>query len=193
MDGEKMFIEHFFVNLRSKGVTSLVLRSYRHDPGHSKDDPNKSVALFPATLDNVSGMHGRIFQECPNADRIAVTSLVRVDAKQRRLLLLDFAIPISFHNEVLVRTALRKAQKDFPKIFACGTLMRTANSYHYVGLTPLSHHLWQKGMGLSLLFGGHDTQLIDVRYIGHSLMRGYGALRVCDRDAFTIPTLCTFI
>lgn len=193
MDGDKMFIEHFFVNLRSKGVTSLVLRSYRHDKGHAHDDPNKNVALYSVALDRARNAITRIFEERPNADRIAVTSLVTIGTRRQRLLFLDFAISISFEHERLVRTALAAMKADFPKLYGTGVLMRTKNSYHYVGLTPLTLSEWRKAMGLSLLLGGHDHTLIDARYIGHSLLRNYGALRVCDRDTLSAPTLCTFI
>ena len=181
------------MNLRRAGVTELVLRSYRHDPGHTADDPNNSVALYPVALDHVGQMPEKIFARCSAANRIAVTSLVRVGTQLRRLLFLDFRIPTSFNSEVLVRTALMAGQQLHPNIFACGTFMRTEHSYHYVGLTPLSHRLWQKGMGIALLMGGREHTLIDTRYVGHSFTRGYGALRVCDRERLTTPTLLTFI
>lgn len=193
MEPSGLFVESFLGHLRNARVSGLTLRQYQHERGHSTDDPNERVRLFPVQLSDVSTKAFEIAHKGEARDSVALTSLVRVGIRTQRLLLLDLDIPKGRECEMLVRTELFRARKEFPNIFSRGALMETERSYHYVGLTPLSMRDWLQGMGVALLMNNPGISLMDTRYIGHSLVRGYGALCLLKGSSVATPSLLIHI
>ena len=88
------------------------------------------------------------------------------DRHSARLLLLDFAVPCSPEAQTETAACLR----------ACGWrgwLLCSGASYHFIGRDLMGFGEWTKAMAQALLIPG-----IDVRYMGHSLHRSSGAMRL---------------
>lgn len=193
MQGEKIFLDYFFSPLKKEGVAEMTLRDYKHEQDRSVDDPSGTLTFRHVPLREVDATIDELFKcHDEGEDRgIAITSCVRTEIGLRRLLLIDFAIGVTLKNEHALYRALR-ASAMFPG-YKNGALMRTTNSYHFIGFTPLRYNAWVRAMGHGLLLGGRDQPLVDMRYIGHSLHRGYGALRVSDMGTKETPTLVTLL
>ena len=192
MQGEKIFQHHFASPLHEAGVTGMTLRDYKHVAGKEADNADGTLTFCHVPLSHIDAMIDDL-RRCHDEgeDRgIAITSCVRTDVGLRRLLLLDFAINVTLQNEHALYCVLRDIAKILPS-YKKGALMRTANSYHFVGFTPLRYNAWVRAMGRALMLNWRGRSLVDIRYVGHCLDRGYGALRVCDMGTKETPTLIT--
>lgn len=84
----------------------------------------------------------------------------------QHLLLLDFAIPCSTQAQDELVGYLQECGWR-------GWLLESGASYHFIGATPMDPPAWRREMARALLIPG-----IDVRYMGHSLHREQGAVRL---------------
>ncbi len=111
---------------------------------------------------------------------MAVTSLISAKTKPKFLFLLDCSIEVSGENEKELIESLAGAKSRMKGLGIC-MLLRTLNSYHVVGFVPLSSDEWHEHMVQAILLKNSKGQpFADIRYIGHSLERGYGSLRISD-------------
>lgn len=124
---------------------------------------------------------------------MAVTSLMSVKARQKYLFLLDCKTPVSDENEKELLGILRNAEGAMPAL-KDGMLLRTLNSYHVIGFVPLEKDEWQAHMARAILL--HTSRwepVADIRYVGHSLERGYGSLRISDYLGKPTPDFVCFL
>ncbi len=113
---------------------------------------------------------------------IALNSLLEENEKRVHLPMIDF----DTDNPERVKRVIPLMQKyDIPEalIFSSG------RSFHLYGLSLLGEEQWQKFMGDCILLNHeligeeyHRIQTIDDRWIGHSLIRGYSALRISSNQ-----------
>lgn len=194
MKGDKLFTERYEPGLIQNRVKNVVLRTYTHIKGLATDDPDNSTEIIytPRTEvdQRMSGIH-EIFGEDKG---IAITSLVSVGTEQRHLFLLDCALPRDrYPNGRRLIAAIERNQRSFPGL-RDGMVLRTQNSFHVVGFKPLTLNEWYRHMGQALLLKTDDGQPIaDVRYVGHSLERGYGSLRLSDYQGKPTPDFFDWI
>jgi hypothetical protein len=96
---------------------------------------------------------------------------------------LDFSSPVSEDSLALIKqkfeTIMGKATSG--KVMP-GYILASGESYHYIGLKLLAPEEWLEFMGLALLFEDRSDRNkfspVDRRWIGHSLIRRHGALRL---------------
>ena len=114
---------------------------------------------------------------------LALSSRVETVHGQRFLLLLDFACPV---GEEQLADVVRACQVNGWR----GAVMASGSSYHFLGFEPMEFGAWVAAMGRALLLSG----LIDVRYMGHALARGAGALRLhaCEAKP-TMPRVVALV
>lgn len=108
----------------------------------------------------------------PEDRALAVTSRVTLhDHRKRHIPMVDFRCePTQIY--------LQKITEWMSEIDdAGGVVLRTTNSYHYYGISLLTDRQWVKFLGHCLLL----VPDVDVRYLGHRLMEGWGSLRI-SRD-----------
>lgn len=180
MKGDKLFADWYGPGLRRNGIDNVVLRLYEHTPGRTADDPENSTQLVYSPRDEVDGRMTDLFSVFNEGRGIAVTSIVSRRAKQMYLFLLDCVLPVSNANTLKLLHILRAAKSDMNAL-SDSMLLQTENSYHVVGFLPLYQREWTEHMGRALLLKvAGNQQVADARYVGHSLDRGYGSLRISD-------------
>lgn len=185
MRGEKLFKKHYEPRLIENGVDNVVLRAYTHIQGLHTDDPENSTELIFSPTKEVDERLNDIFYHNGTQQGVAITSIISVDAKERRLFLLDCGLPITSENEEELTSLLSsKPLKALEK----NMLLRTQNSYHIIGFVPLSIEEWHEHMAQAILMRTASGNTVsDIRYIGHSLERGYGSLRLTDYKGKPTP------
>lgn len=121
------------------------------------------------------GSLAAIRRPATSAETIALCSSVG----SRRLLLLDFSAPVTDTNTAEILACARLLGWS-------GWLLASGSSYHWIGAELFSVSAWQAEMATVLLL----PVQIDVRYMGHSMRRGLGAVRLfsCDAKPFE-PTV----
>jgi hypothetical protein len=178
MRGEKLFKEHYEPKLAENGIDNVVLRVYTHIQGLRTDDPENSTQLIFSPTKEVDKRLNEIFYHDGEQRGVAITSIISVNAKERRLFLLDCGLPVTPENKTeLISLLSKKPLKALEK----SMLLQTQNSYHIIGFVPLSIEEWYEHMAQAILMRtASGVTVPDIRYIGHSLERGYGSLRLTD-------------
>lgn len=180
MKGLKLFHQYYEPKLEEIGIDNVVLRTYTHIKGLSTDDPNNSTELIFTPRQEVDERMNIIFSEIGEKKGIAITSIVSNNSSPRYLFLLDCSLKASPENEIELINVLKESFNLLPAL-KNGMVLRTKNSYHVIGFIPLSIEEWHAHMAQSLLLKTKNgDQIADVRYVGHSLERGYGSLRLSD-------------
>jgi hypothetical protein len=112
---------------------------------------------------------GRLIEELPAEAALAVCSEVILrSGKPAHVPLIDFQCAKSRKNLEFLSAAFSRIE---PK---GGVILASANSYHFYGMSLLSHAEWYRFVGRCLLL----EPLVDVRYLGHCLLDGFAALRI---------------
>jgi hypothetical protein len=180
MKDDKLFVERYEPRLKRQSIGNVVLRVYEHTPGVVPDDPEHSTKIIYTPRDEVDGRMTDLYSVSGEGRGIAITSLVSARAQQMHLFLLDCALPVATANTLKLVKVLRAAKNSMAAL-SDSMLLKTQNSYHVAGFLPLYQWEWAEHMGRALLLRTSDGQQVaDVRYVGHSLDRGYGSLRISD-------------
>jgi hypothetical protein len=193
MRSDKLFKEYYEPKLTQHNVNNVVLRTYEHLSGQNLDDPKKETELVFSLREEVDTRLDKIFSEYENKKGIAISSIVGVGTEQKYLLLLDCGLNISDENQKSIIENLKNISKVSPE-FTDSMILKTKNSYHIVCFTPLTKEKWVELMGQSLLLRNTDNEfVVDVRYAGHSLVRGYGSLRINDYEDKETPDFVCYL
>ena len=180
MKGEMLFRKYYEPGLIRQNIDNVVLRTYTHIQGFATDDPANSTKVIFTPRMEVDWRMNETFSIFGEDRGMAITSIVSVGALQRHLFLLDCALLISDDNERELLGVLRRSFEMLPAL-EDGMVLRTKNSYHIIGFRPLSLNEWHHHMAQAILLKtGSGNPIADVRYIGHSLEREYGSLRISD-------------
>lgn len=188
-----LFKDYYEPELLKQGINNVVLRTYKHIKGFSTDDPQNSTELVFTPRKEVSDRINDIFLKANKNKGIAVTSIVGIGAKQKFLFLLDCGLFVSDKNEKELISIIKKNKR---KLFGLkkAMVLRTLNSYHVVGFNPLTFEEWQRHMAEAILLRTKKGEPVgDIRYIGHSLERGYGSLRLSDYLGKPTPDFICYI
>lgn len=135
----------------------------RHD-----DDPIQPFSLGRERLLAGGAVERIIRHYLPDEDHVlALSSRVGLVGGDAHLLILDFIIPPSLR-------ALRDIIRGVRLAGWTGAVLETGSSYHFIGVQPMTEAQWNAAMGRALLM----TDLIDVRYCAHALVRRAGSARL---------------
>lgn len=193
MKGEKLFKEYYEPKLVEQNIDNVVLRTYTHIKGLSTDDPDNSTELIFTPRKEVDQRIENIFFKTGEEKGIGITSIVSVKTEQKFLFLLDCAPLVSNRNEKEIIKILKNSIKFMPGIKS-SMVLRTLNSYHIAGFIPLSKSKWQDHMAKAILLKINNEEPVgDIRYIGHSLERGYGSLRISDYKGKPTPDFICYL
>lgn len=190
---EKIFEKYYEPKLIEHDIDNIVLVTYAHTKGLMTDDPKKPREVIFTPRKEVDKRIGDIFSKTKETRGISISSLISHNNRQKFLFLLDCSIPVSKKNEKELLETLKKST-DILYALKDGMILRTKNSYHVVGFIPLTRDEWQKHMAYAILLRtSKDQDIADVRYIGHSLERGYGCLRISDFENKPTPDFVCYL
>lgn len=124
---------------------------------------------------------GRIVEDATTDFVVGVNSLVRVASDVVcHIPMIDFRCSPTAVTLDFVKTALRQIGQRR------GVILESGRSFHYYGLDLLAADEWRPFLGKCLLL----TPLVDVRYVAHRLIDGYGVLRISsNRRKPKVPTV----
>lgn len=186
----KLFKDYYEPKLIENGIENVVLRTYKHIKGFATDDPSNSTELIFTPRKEVDQ---RMDTFVDSNSGVAITSLVGVKTEQRYLFLLDCGLSVSTENERELIEILRNSRDSLPAL-GSGMILRTLNSYHVIGFVPLNKTDWQNHMAKAILLRTKNGEPIgDIRYIGHSLEREYGSLRLSDYLGKPTPEFICYV
>ncbi len=193
MTSDKLFKNYYEPKLIENNIENVVLRLYNHTQGSSADDPSNSTELVFTPRKEVDARLDDIFKVTSEDKGIAITSIISHNTEQKYLFLLDCSLEVNSHNEEdLIRT-IKNSVANMPAL-RNAMLLRTKNSYHVVSFIPLSKSEWLSHMAQSiLLVNSRGENIADIRYVGHSLERGYGSLRISDYGDKPTPDFVCYI
>lgn len=193
MTGEKLFKNYYEPKLIEQGIENIVLRTYTHIKGLSTDDPDNSTELVFTPRKEVDKRLEDIFSVYGENKGMAVTSIVSHKTEQKYLFLLDCSLEVSEENEKELIEILKKSTDVLPALKS-SMLLRTKNSYHLICFVPLRKEDWQHHMAQAILLRNSKNEHVgDVRYIGHSLERTYGSLRISDYQGKPTPDFICYL
>jgi len=102
---------------------------------------------------------------------------------------IDFKCSVSKKNLQQIKIKISEIIRTFP-----GYLMVSGASYHYIGLRLLTEREWEKFIGLCLLCKENKKEsVIDLRWCGYQLIRGYSNLRILASDFKPEPKIIAFL
>lgn len=126
---------------------------------------------------------GRLDEEIDRLEEgwdMGIRSLVTLeDGSFSHIPMMDFALPKSSESIAIIKERMRKITGEKK-----GFILESGRSYHYYGLDLRAEESWREFMAKCLLtsvFQGKDQpflQVVDPRYIGHSLVGGGCVLRI---------------
>lgn len=100
---------------------------------------------------------------------VGLSSRVRLaDGRVVHIPMLDFRVQPSDSSLRLLARVLRQIGQRV------GVILHSGRSYHFYGCRLLDDAAWRQFMGQSLLL----FPVVDVRYVAHRLIDGFGALRI---------------
>ncbi len=107
---------------------------------------------------------------------IAIHNVVRVGRTQRFIPMIDLSI--SVFDDINLSKVSKLIDVPF-YVYSSG------RSYHVYFMTLLKHSEWIKFLGKCLLMNDRNTpfEIVDSRWIGHSLEKNYSALRITANNA----------
>jgi hypothetical protein len=135
----------------------------------------------------------------PQRTCLAVISQVQSLSNERKLIpMLDFVWEKSEYNKQFLVELLSDLNGREELDIEGGFLLESYSSYHYYGRSVLSLEKWSSFIGYSLLLHpplhyrppakrAHAASIIDVRHLGHSLIRGNSALRISANPDGHLP------
>ena len=121
---------------------------------------------------------------------IGLTSMVMTEKGIQSLLMLDYSLPQSTkaEKEISEKISIYNQSGDAPYRME-GFLIRTNDSYHYLGKHITSKENFIHFLGSALLFRENNQTnfVVDDRWLGHSLKKGFGTIRIGKKDGKEFP------
>jgi hypothetical protein len=132
--------------------------------------PNPSTIPFALTAGDVlNGGVTEIAARVPEGNALAVCSKVRLQTgESMHVPMMDFACPCSDGNARAVAKMLKIIGQDE------GIIAESGRSYHFYGISLLTHERWIDFMAKAMLFAPY----VDPRYVAHRLADGQCRLRI---------------
>ncbi|MFH1129349.1 MAG: hypothetical protein V1686_01275 [Patescibacteria group bacterium] len=174
---------------RNPSIKELSISVYKYVP-HVVSEKGR-LKIHNIRCDKSVDIKNKILSiKIPQGWRLGLNSIVKMnDGSYRHIPQIDFECSVSNKNLNKIRLKLSEIIKTFP-----GYIIRSGASYHYIGLKLLTEKEWQKFIGLCLLCKEPKKHsVVDVRWCGHQLVRGYSNLRIASTDLRPEPEVIAFV
>lgn len=138
--------------------------------------------LFKLSLDNIREDLNIVISNLKKGEEVAVHSKVFTAGEVRYLPKVDFAFKNLDNNAEAICKKISK-QLNAPLY-----LFNSGNSYHGYIINLLGINEWHKFLGSLLLLNPRNKpfEIVDSRWVGHSLENGFSALRISNNSGFYI-------
>jgi hypothetical protein len=183
-----MLISHILERNSFAEIQYITIRLYKNKNATGKsgvaEDPPGSVEIVDYSVNDLLQLEDWIKEKSDNDWMVSMTSIWKNEKQEKFYLpVMDFSIEISDESEQLVRERLKGVLDLYPQ-FGRGSLVQTNNSYHFVGDTLIVQKDWIAFCAnMILLKHSRETRdIADVRFIGHSLVRGYTCVRISEKE-----------
>lgn len=121
-----------------------------------------------------------LIENLNEGEELAIHSNIYINKKRKCLPLIDFSF-IEF-DENTKKSVFKIHEYLNTSIY----LFKTGRSYHGYSLKKLSPNAWKSYLGFLLLQNrpGNSFEIVDSRWIGHSLEQNFSALRLSNNSKF---------
>jgi hypothetical protein len=176
-------------------LTFFVLRMYKHSLNPFVSKKGDFSYLF-INADELDVLEAKIVEYETQGFMVGLSSMIMTTSGIRSLLLLDFSVPHSqeAEKELIEKISTFNQSGDIPYRLD-GWLIKTNTSYHYLGKHIASPENFRHFLGSSLLFRHKDQKhfVVDDRWLGHQLKRGYGTMRIGNKAGNDYPKVISEI
>lgn len=172
------------VTASNPSITHFLLRMYKRGTNLFLDKKENFSYQWVRT-DELDQVENHIQQFESQGFMVALTSIVMTEQGIQSLILLDFAVAQSAEVEQeLVNKISTFNQSGDVNYRMDGWLIKTNASYHYLGNYVTSQENFRNFLGSALLFRHKDQGhfVVDDRWMGHQLKRGYGTIRIGQKE-----------
>lgn len=121
---------------------------------------------------------------------VSLTSIVMTTRGLQSLLMLDFSVPKSDEAKADIISKISTFNTSGDVLYKInGWLIETNTSYHFLGKHTTSQENFRNFLGSSLLFRHKDQNyfIVDDRWLGHQLKKGYGSIRIGHKERGEFP------
>ena len=170
-------------------LTHFVLRLYKNTLNPFVDTKGDFSYRFIDIL-HLGSIEKQIADFEGHGFMVGLTSMVMTTRGMQSLLVLDFSVPQSKEvQEELVQKISAFNRSGDIEYSLDGWLLQTQASYHYMGKHITSVENFRHFLGSSLLFRHKDQKhfIVDDRWLGHQLKKGYGTIRIGHKDNNPYP------
>ncbi len=193
-------LDYIRLVVQQNKVGTLYFARYRKTPQQLVED---SVG-FPLRADQMLS-NGRLQFEIDmlsSQENIAISSrVIRHDTLRMHIPLMDFAIP-NMESSVVQLITDQFAKYKIPELTGGGAIFKTDDSFHFIGGRLLGARKQIEFLGRCLLTSVIERRsenltdykkVVDERYVGHSLIRGYTHLRITANGYKDVPRLIKYL
>ena len=166
-------------------INNFLLRCFKHTLGALSDAKGDVYyEWFDSGTSEESLLEKINFLES-NGWIVGLTNIVMTQHGMEYLPMLDYSVThsIETQTELLEKISLFNKSGDVPYKMD-GYLIKTNNSYHYLGLHLMTKENFVNFLGSSLLFRHSDQKhfVVDDRWLGHTLKKGFGTIRIGKKE-----------
>lgn len=164
----------------NSSITHFLFRLYKKEQ-RSVWIPDIESQYQWISVQDLSGIESIILDFEQNDWTVGLTSIVMTSSGIQYLLMLDYSIEHDpkIEEELFLKLNLFNKSGDV-EYRMDGYLIKTNKSYHYLGKYITSEESFVNFLGSALLFRHADQSffIVDDRWLGHSLKKKFGTIRI---------------
>ncbi len=175
-------------------VTHFLLRLYKTNLNPFIDKKG-DFSYEWISVENLDAIGEKILEYESKSFLVGLSSIVMTETGIQSLLFLDFCIDQSESIEKDLQRKINFLEKSNELKYSIkGWLIKTNESYHFLGMTITSPENFIHFLGVSLLFREKNQPvLVDDRWLGHSLKKRYATIRLGHKENQNYPCVISCI
>ena len=167
-------------------VTHFLLRLYGKSP-RPIAEPESGIRYEWLHKDSLQDLFLKIGEWQDEGFAVGLTSIVMTERGIQYLLMLDYSLAPAPENEEELAAKLSTFNASGDVNYRMeGYLIQSNRSYHYIGKYVTTEENFINFLGSALLFRHTDQTgfVVDDRWIGHSLKKKFGTVRLGAKDGY---------
>ena len=178
------FVEKLIAANRTQDLVFTYSRYQVAPPGEQAAAPRSPIFRVPAERVTHDWLEQQLSELSPK-EELAWHSFVEFSGKPFHIPMIDFQGAL---QDDVIGGFETWLTNEIDQQFV---LFRTGRSLHGYSLNLIPEYTWPTYLGRLLLLNGHDLPpIIDTRWVGHSLVRGFSALRWSHNTARYLAIPC---